>query len=364
MMMGRKPGNTAESCAIIGITSPKGKRVYVAAFLPKGCGKTALSMIIPTIPGWTVRVLGDDIAWLHVAEDGKLWAINPMKGFYDVASGASERSNRAMFDTISKDTLFSNVALTEEGDIWWEGKTDNPPEKLVDWQGQPWTPQSNTSAASENSRFTVSANTCPLLDPAFENPNGVPISALIFGGKRKSVFPLVVEASSWEQGMFLASCVAKDDSRGELKREPFAAPFLGCDINDYMKSWLNIRALAGYNIPKTFMVNWFREDSNGNVLWPGFRENSRILKWIHRRITDDLHGVIKTPIGLIPDIESLDLRGCDVSTNQVKNCLAFNKQEWKKECESISSFYQSLGPGLPVELKSQLDAVTSELDFY
>lgn len=170
------------------------------------------------------------------------------------------------------------------------GKTDVAPEKLTDWKGQPWTRESTTAAASENSRFTASANSCPLLDPAFENPNGVPISALIFGGKRKSVFPLVVEASSWEQGMFLASCVSKDGANGELNREPFAAQFLGYDINEYMNSWLKIRALAGYNIPKTFMVNWFREDSNGNVLWPGFRENSRILKWIHRRVTDGVEG--------------------------------------------------------------------------
>eukprot|EP01124_Arcella_intermedia_P029989 TRINITY_DN645_c0_g1_i2.p1 TRINITY_DN645_c0_g1~~TRINITY_DN645_c0_g1_i2.p1 ORF type:complete len:1800 (+),score=398.23 TRINITY_DN645_c0_g1_i2:59-5458(+) len=365
-IMGRKQGWLAERCALFGITSPEGKRIYVAAALPKGCGKTALSMLVPTVPGWTVRCVGDDIAWLYVGEDGGLWAINPEAGFYDVATGMSDFTNRAGVATVQRNTIFTNVAMTPDGDVWWEGKTKTAPEKLIDWKGAEWTPASTTSASHPQSRFTVPAKQCPVIDPHWDNPNGVPISAFIFGGKRKTTYPLVTEAATWEQGVFLASAIGSDTANG-VHRDPMAlTPFLGYNVNDYLQNWINFRTQLGYNIPKIFVVNWFRENPATKApFWPGFGENSRILKWVHQRTTGATGAsekVENTPIGLIPSVSALDLRGIDISAQTVSGALKVNKAEWAAEFESISQFYNTLGDDFPAALKQQLKAAQEEMN--
>eukprot|EP01126_Amoeba_proteus_P039340 TRINITY_DN4142_c0_g1_i3.p1 TRINITY_DN4142_c0_g1~~TRINITY_DN4142_c0_g1_i3.p1 ORF type:complete len:586 (-),score=125.83 TRINITY_DN4142_c0_g1_i3:38-1795(-) len=368
-LAGRTQGWLAECCAILGITSPEGKKIYVAAALPKGCGKTALSMIIPSIPGWTVRCVGEDVAWLHIGEDGRLWAINPMRGFYDVATGTSDKTNRAGIAALSKNVLFTNTGLTEDGDVWWEGMSDVPPTgKIIDWSGNVWQQtQDGTGSpcAHPNSRYTTLASQCPVIDPEWENPYGVPISAFIFGGKRKDVYPLVTEATSWEQGVFLASTIGRDSDTGVI-RTPFSvSQFLGYNINEYLKHWIDVRSLSGYNIPKIFIVNWFRQDSTGQVIWPGFRENSRVLKWIHRRSTGYLSdGIVKTPIGLIPEVGSLDLRGCHVIPEKIEQSLLIKKEEWLREGEDLKQFYQKFGDDFPKEIWRQLNSTLDELSFY
>jgi len=353
--MARKQGWLAERFAIVGITSPEGKRIYVGAALPKGSGKTGVSMLVPTIPGWTVRCVGDDIAWLHLGEDGRLWAVNPEAGFYDVATGINDMSNKSGMATLCSNTIFTNVALTPEGDVWWEDLTEQPPASLIDWTGAKWTPDCGRPAAHPNSRFTVPASQCPVIDPEWENPNGVPISALIFGTKRYSTFPLVVEAATWEQGIFLGSVIGIESNSG-VRREPFAmTPFLGYNINHYLQNWLDFRAQLGYNIPKIFVVNWFRKDKHGKFIWPGFDENARILKWIHNRTTGTGADVVhKTPIGLVPDVSALDLRGLDKAPDIISEALHVDDAEWAKETKEIAQYYASFGKEIPQQLLHEL----------
>eukprot|EP01125_Pyxidicula_operculata_P002312 TRINITY_DN121_c0_g1_i3.p1 TRINITY_DN121_c0_g1~~TRINITY_DN121_c0_g1_i3.p1 ORF type:complete len:1420 (-),score=421.83 TRINITY_DN121_c0_g1_i3:81-4073(-) len=360
--MGRKQGWLAERFAILAVTSPEGEKIYVAATLPKGCGKTGLSMIVPTIPGWTVRCVGDDIAWMHLGEDGRIWAINPECGFYDVATGTSVMTNQSAMATLRKNTIFTNVALTPDGDVWWEGMTENPPTGLVDWKGQKWSPELGTPAAHPNSRYTAPASQCPVIDHEWENPNGVPISAIIVGCKRNKAFPLVTEASTWEKGIFLASIIGVEQA-STITREPFAiTPFLGYNINHYLKHWIDFRSQLGYNIPKIFVVNWFRKNQNGEFLWPGFNENSRILKWIHERTTGTLQdGIQKTPIGLVPDISSLDLRGTEISSTDIAESLSVSSEDWTKELVEVSKFYEQLGKDVPVALLQELKSISDEL---
>jgi phosphoenolpyruvate carboxykinase (GTP) len=361
-VMGKKQGWFAERCAILGITSPEGKRIYVAAALPKNCGKTNLAMLVPTIPGWTVRCVGDDIAWLHLGDDGRLWAINPEAGFYDVATGTSDKTNKSAMATLRKNTIFTNVAVTPDGDVWWEGMTEQPPAALVDWTGQKWTPDCGRPAAHPNSRFTAPGAQCPVIDPEWENPNGVPISAFIFGCRRSTAFPLVTEAANWEQGVFLASVIGVEGKSG-VEREPFSmTPFLGYNINHYLQHWLDFRVQLGYNMPKIFVVNWFRKDKKGNFLWPGFDENSRILKYIHERTTNTLNeGLHKTAIGLMPESSVLDLRGLDVPKASVDEALKVDVDEWTKEFDDIKRYYSTLGKELPALLLAELKAAYDDL---
>jgi phosphoenolpyruvate carboxykinase (GTP) len=304
-----------------------------------------------------------------MGEDGKIYAINPEAGFYDVATGTSELTNKSGMATLRKNTIFTNVALTADGDVWWEGLTKDPPPGLVDWSGKDWKPELGVPAAHPNSRFTAPSSQCPVLDPEWENPNGIPISAFLFAGKRKTTLPLIIEAATWEQGIFLASLMSVQKENGSattISREPFAVtPFLGYSINDYLQHWIGFRALLGYNIPKIFLLNYFRQNSQGQYLWPGFDENSRLLKFIHARVTSSqTNEIIKTPIGLIPQTQALDLRGTIVSRESVKESLVVNREEWLVELLEVKKFYETLGAAVPHELLDQLEKVTEQMTYF
>jgi phosphoenolpyruvate carboxykinase (GTP) len=369
-VMGKREGWFAERCVILAVTSPEGKKHYVCAAFPLGCGKTNFAMLVPTIPGWTVRCVGDDVAWLHVGDDGRLYAINPEAGFFDVAPGTSDLTNRSAMQALNKNTIFTNVALTSDGDVWWEGMTKTPPADLVDWTGQKWNPECGREAAHPNSRYTTPATQCPVIDPDWENPNGVPISGIIFGGRRVSTVPLVSQAFTWEQGVLMGATIATEhvkEGRRELNREPFAMhPLCGYNMADYFNHWIDMRANLGYNAPKIFLVNWFRKDSEGHYLWPGFDENSRVLKWIVQRLgngkkifkkcyIDFLAGqAVRTPLGLMPPVSGLDLRGVDVSKESVTKALDVSTEEWLREVDSIESYLAQFGSTLTPTLKQEL----------
>ena len=356
-VMGKREGWFAERCVILAITSPEGKKHYVCAAFPLGCGKTNFAMLVPTIPGWTVRCVGDDVAWLHVGDDGRLYAINPEAGFFDVAPGTSDLTNRSAMQALNKNTIFTNVALTSDGDVWWEGMTKTVPSDLVDWTGQKWTPDCGRQAAHPNSRYTTPATQCPVIDPDWENPNGVPISAIIFGGRRESTVPLVSQAFTWEQGVLMGATIAteqKHEGKTELTREPFAMhPLCGYNMADYFNHWIDMRGNLGYNAPKIFLVNWYRRDSNGKFLWPGFDENSRVLKWIVQRLGNGGQ-TVRTPLGIMPPVAGLDLRGVDVAKEDVSKALEVNTDEWLKEVSSIEGYLEQFGASLTPVLKQEL----------
>lgn len=367
-VMGRDGGWLAEHMLILGITNPKGEKKYIAAAFPSACGKTNLAMMTPTLPGWKIETVGDDIAWMKFGKDGRLYAINPEAGFFGVAPGTSEKSNPNAMATIRQNTIFTNVALTEEGDVWWEGMTEKPPSKLTDWLGHAWTPESKTPSSHPNSRFTAPASQCPCIDPAWEDKNGVPISAIIFGGRRKDTIPLVMEALSWQHGTFLGASVssemtaAQEGVLGKLRHDPFAMlPFTGYNMGDYFQHWLNIGEKASPALlPKVYFVNWFRRGSDGSFLWPGFGENSRVLKWIFERVSGEGLAT-KTPIGYLPKKGALDLEGLNLPKGAVELLLKVDKDAWLKDVEHLKDYFTLFSDRFPKKLAEELNALEGRL---
>lgn len=368
-VMAREEGWLAEHMLILGITNPKGEKKYVAAAFPSACGKTNLAMLIPTIPGWKVETIGDDIAWMKFGSDGRLYAINPEAGFFGVAPGTSMDSNPNAMRSVAKNTIFTNVALTDDGDIWWEGIGYEPPKHLIDWKGNDWAPGSENPAAHPNARFTAPASQCPAIAPEWEDPKGVPISAILFGGRRPSTIPLVHQSFDWAHGVFLGSIVGSEITAatisaniGKVRRDPFAMlPFCGYHMADYFQHWLNIGAKADpAKLPKIFYVNWFRKTKDGKWLWPGYGENSRVLKWIFEQVSGEGKAQ-KTPIGYMPTIDAIDRSGLDVSDADMAELLKVDKEEWLNEVASIREHYAKFGSKLPQELNAQLDALEKRL---
>lgn len=365
----RDEGWLAEHMLILGITDPNGKKKYIAGAFPSATGKTNLAMHIPTIPGWKVETIGDDIAWMKFGKDGRLYAINPEAGFFGVAPGTSIDSNRNAMRTIEKNTIFTNVALTDDGDVWWEGIGYKAPEHLIDWKGNDWTPGTKEPAAHPNARFTAPAGQCPVISPEWEKPEGVPISAILFGGRRPSIIPLIHESFDWKHGVFLGSILGSEitaatisDKIGQVRRDPFAMlPFIGYNVCDYLQHWLNIGAKTDADkLPKIFYVNWFRKDENGKFLWPGFGENSRVIKWVIERVSGNGKAVT-TPIGYMPAPEALDINGLDISQEDLLKLLKVDKVLWLKEVDSIKEYYAKFGDRLPEDMILQLEALGKRL---
>ena len=367
-VMARDEGWLAEHMLILKLTSPQGASHYVAAAFPSACGKTNMAMLQPTLPGWKAETIGDDICWMRFGDDGRLYAINPEAGFFGVAPGTGERTNKNAIDALHSNCVFTNVALTEDGDVWWEGLTDTPPARLTDWRGREWTPASSDPAAHPNSRFTVPAGQCPIIAPEWEDPQGVPISAILFGGRRASAVPLVTEAFDWEHGVFLASNVASEGTAaaenkvGELRRDPFAMlPFCGYNMGDYYAHWLKIgRDRDPSKLPRIYFVNWFRKDERGKFIWPGFGENSRVLKWIVDRI-EGLVPAKDTAIGRLPADGSLDMSGLDLTPDQIRTLLSVDHEVWREEAATIPAAYERFGDRLPEALWRQYNALVSRL---
>ncbi|AEV67669.1 phosphoenolpyruvate carboxykinase (GTP) [Acetivibrio clariflavus] len=368
-VIAREEGWLAEHMLILRITNPKGEVKYIAGAFPSACGKTNLAMLVPTIPGWKVETIGDDIAWMKYGKDGRLYAINPEAGFFGVAPGTSMSSNPNAMKTIEKNTIFTNVALTDDGDVWWEGIGYDAPSHLIDWKGNDWAPGAEAPAAHPNARFTAPASQCPSIAPEWEDPNGVPISAILVGGRRPTTIPLVHESFSWEHGVFMGSIMGSEitaaaisDNIGKVRRDPFAMlPFIGYNVGDYLQHWLDVGAKSEEGkLPKIFYVNWFRKDKDGKFLWPGYGENSRVLKWIFERVSGEGKAV-KTPIGYMPTPDAIDTTGLDISEETMAELLKVNKDEWLKEVQSIREHYASYGEKVPKALIAQLDALEQRL---
>ena len=367
--LGRDEGWLAEHMLILGLTSPEGETTYIAAAFPSACGKTNLAMLTPpaSLKGWKVFTVGDDIAWIRVGPDGGLWAVNPENGYFGVAPGTSAKSNLNAMKMVEHDTIFTNVAMTPDGDVWWEGMDAPPPDGLLDWQGHAWSKTSGNKAAHPNSRFTTPMRNNPAWSPHSDDPSGVPISAIIFGGRRASTVPLVLESTDWTHGVFMGATMGSETTAaasgavGVLRRDPMAMlPFCGYNIGDYFAHWLKMRG-AIKKPPRIFMVNWFRKDAAGNFIWPGFGENLRVLKWM----LDRIHGRVggrETPVGIAPNDADLDLKGLDLTPAAVREALAVRPEEWTAELESTAKFFEEIGPTLPKDLKERREKILATLN--
>ena len=367
-VIARDEGWLAEHMLILKLTSPTGKHYYIGAAFPSACGKTNLAMLIPTIPGWKAECVGDDIAWMKFGADGRLYAINPENGFFGVAPGTNLETNPNAMRTVEHDTVFTNTALTDDGDVWWEGMDGPPPDHALDWHRKDWSPDRDTAAAHPNSRFCVPVDQCPMIAPEYDDVKGVPISAFLFGGRRASTVPLVFESRDWNHGVFVAATMGSEKTAaafgglGELRRDPFAMlPFCGYNMGDYFAHWVSMTGRTDESkLPRIYGVNWFRKDEDGKFLWPGYGENSRVLEWICRRLEGEA-GAEETPVGAVPRPEDLFLEELGEPAERVAAALVVDPDEWRRELSTIREHFDRFGEHLPAELREQLDALEQRL---